>query len=262
MNYSPPVSELLTFGYGRLSREWPDYLELGLGQEHIPELIRMATDSELSWADADSLEVWAPLHAWRTLGQLRASEVVEPLFGLLATDDDWAFEELPLVYGMIGREAIPPLARFLDDTSREYWSRIAAARGIKEVAVADPRTRGEVLSVLSRQLEQFAENDPELNGFLVSDLLDLHAVEKTSLIQRAFDADCVDPTVTGDWEDAQVDLGLMSARETPRPFFSPLLRPPEREEPRPAKGSRKSPAKKKSKRKQRKASRKSNKKHK
>src|SRR5215208_3312114 len=44
-NYSSPVSELLTFGDCRDFRGWPDYPGLvGLGPEHVSELIRMATD--------------------------------------------------------------------------------------------------------------------------------------------------------------------------------------------------------------------------
>jgi hypothetical protein len=80
---------------------WPDYLALGLGPEHIPDLIRMATDEKLHWADSESLEVWSPIHAWRALGQLRAESTVEPLLGLLHRidddQDDWVGEEIPEV---------------------------------------------------------------------------------------------------------------------------------------------------------------------
>jgi HEAT repeat protein len=31
------------------------------------------------WADQNSMEVWAPVHAWRALGQLRAEEAIKPL---------------------------------------------------------------------------------------------------------------------------------------------------------------------------------------
>jgi len=62
---------------------------LGLGPQHVPDLIRMALDDELYWADSDSLEVWAPIHAWRALGQLRAEAAVQPLTRLLARIDDF-----------------------------------------------------------------------------------------------------------------------------------------------------------------------------
>ena len=70
--YTEPVSKLLSYGDCRNFKEWPDYLELGFAREHVPDLIGMATDEELNWADSDSLEVWAPIHAWRALGQLHS----------------------------------------------------------------------------------------------------------------------------------------------------------------------------------------------
>ena len=73
--YSEPVSKLLTFGSFDIHRNnepWPNYLELGITQEDIPQLIRMMVDDDLNTADPKELRVWAPLHAWGTLGQSRA----------------------------------------------------------------------------------------------------------------------------------------------------------------------------------------------
>jgi hypothetical protein len=266
-SYSSPVSELLTFGDCRDFREWPNYLDLGLGPEHVPELIEMATDEELNWADSESLEVWAPVHAWRALGQLRAVSAIEPLLRLFheLDDSDWVSEELPRVYGMIGREAIPALARYLDDASHGLWPRVTAATSLEQIAAGDPSARDECVTVLSRQLERFTENDPILNGFLISYLVTLGAVEAAPLMERAFAADRVDLSIRGDWEDVQVDLGLKASRETPRtygPLF-PMFDAPERDESRQRANSEKAAAKKKkAKRKQARASRKKNRKRK
>ncbi len=115
--YPPPVDRLLTLGDARGQREWHDYRQYGLDREHVPDLIRMATDPDLNWADPDSAEVWAPLHAWRALGQLRAAEAVGPLLGLLEEleDSDWFNEDLPEVFGLIGPVAIPALIAHLAD---------------------------------------------------------------------------------------------------------------------------------------------------
>ena len=47
--YTSPVDKLLTLGEAEpvVPDAWPNYLELGLGPEHIPDLIRMATDHEI-----------------------------------------------------------------------------------------------------------------------------------------------------------------------------------------------------------------------
>src|SRR5437899_11954279 len=86
--YPPPVDKLLTFGDCRKLAEWPNYLELGLGPEHAPDLICMAVDEELNYADSDSVEVWAPVHAWRAPGQLHADAAIEPLLSLVPTLDE------------------------------------------------------------------------------------------------------------------------------------------------------------------------------
>jgi hypothetical protein len=53
-----PLDKLLTLGDARPTRRhWPDYRQYGLTPEHIPDLVRMATDEELNLADSESLEV-------------------------------------------------------------------------------------------------------------------------------------------------------------------------------------------------------------
>lgn len=79
-SYPSPVDKLLTYGDARLGADsWPNYLELGFGPEHIPDLIRMATDEALNTAETEDMAVWVPTHAWRTLGQLRAEAAIKPL---------------------------------------------------------------------------------------------------------------------------------------------------------------------------------------
>jgi hypothetical protein len=231
-DYPPPVDKLLTFGDCRKLPEWPNYPDLGLGPEHIPDLIHMAVDEELNRADSDSLEVWAPIHAWRALGQLHAEAAIEPLISLFRTidedDNEWAGEELPLVFGMIGPAAIPALTTYLADPSHRLYARIAAISSLQRIAEMHPETRAECVTILTRRLEEGAEADPILNGFLLASLLDLKAVESLPVIERALVADWIDESVAGDWEDVQIEFGLKEQRETPRrPLWSPPPLPPE-----------------------------------
>lgn len=228
--YPSPVNKLLTFGdCQNLPLGWPNYLELGLGPEHIPDLIRMAVDEELNHADSSSLAVWAPVHAWRALGQLHAEAAIEPLLGLFRTidedDNEWAGEELPTVYGMIGPAAIPALSAYLADPVHRLYARIAAVSSLQHIAEMHAETRAECVALLTHQLEEGAEADPTLNGFLLASLLDLKAEESLPVIERAFAADWIDEAVAGDWEDVQIEFGLREHRETPRrPLWGPPLR--------------------------------------
>lgn len=230
--YQPPVDTLLTLGASDdfRSQSWPNYLEMGLGPEHIPDLILLATDLELRWNDEDdSPEAWAPVHAWRALGQLRAEAAIEPLMAWFGNNeyDDWITEELPQVYGMIGPAAIVPLAAYLEDSVHHTEdARITAVSSLEEIGKHWPEARSECVARLTEQLEFFAENGPEVNGFLIASLLDLKAIEAAPVMERAFAARRVDLMITGDWDEVQVDLGLKEPPEeqTTRPpsgFFQP-----------------------------------------
>lgn len=214
--YQPPVAKLLEYGEYHLNQEWLNYIEeLKLEEQHIPELIKMATDETLNHADSESQEVWSPVHAWRALGQLKALEALEPLLELLdhEEDDDWISIDFPHLCPKFGKDCIPILEKFLSDTSRNVYAKIVVTEGLKAVAEQYPETRESIIATLVGELEKFRENDPGLNGFLICALVDLQATETIKTIQRAFQADRVDPFVIGDWEDVQVELGLKTRRK-------------------------------------------------
>src|ERR1700687_2750327 len=121
-SYAAPLDRLLTLGKAWGSNPWPDYLALGLGPEHIPELIRMATDPALNEDDSESPEVWAPGHAWRALGQVPAADAAAPLVQLFQrideNQDDFVGEDLPRAFGLLGPAAIPALMAYLSDETK------------------------------------------------------------------------------------------------------------------------------------------------
>lgn len=114
-------------------RTWPDYRTLGLEDRHVPALVRMATDDALHQAEERDPAVWAPVHAWRALAQLRAPAAAEPLLGLLERriESDWVYDEIPLVLGMIGPAALPGATLLLFDEDRDVQLRIAGGGGVE-----------------------------------------------------------------------------------------------------------------------------------
>ena len=223
-----PVGRLLTIGAGPSvgPEDWPDYAtEFRLGREHAPELIRMACDPALNRGDPESPAIWAPVHAWRALGQLQIVEAVRPLLLFLKTtgeDDDIAAEELPTVFGLIGPAAVPVIAAFLAAPSRPNASILAAASGLREIALRHPPSRTECLALLVRLLAPDAPTDETGKGMVVANLLDLKAIEAIDAIRRAFRRDAVDISIAGDIEDVEIELGLRSARATPAPIYHRL----------------------------------------
>lgn len=226
--YPPPLDALLGWGeeHAWERSDWPDYVaELGLGPEHVADLIRMVGDDELNLAEGDDPRVWAPLHAWRALGQLRAEAAVEPLLRQLdiahERGEDLGPEQIPVALGMIGRPALEPITRYLREPEHVLWAHVSASEALVEMAQRDPSTRDDAVRLLAERLERHAEQDATMNAFLILELVDLQAVETAALIERAFAADDVDLSVMGDWEDAQVELGLLEQRLTPRPRLHP-----------------------------------------
>jgi hypothetical protein len=118
---------------------------------------------------------------------------------------------------MIGEPAVQPARAVLANTSAATFTRIAGARTLQEVAVRHPELRDRAVSLLIEQLRDWPEQDDSLNGFLIDYLVELHAVEAAPLMQAAFEAGLADPDIRGDWEDVQIELGLLRERLTPRP---------------------------------------------
>jgi len=220
-SYPSPVDKLQTFGDCRKFSECPNYLELGFGPEHVADLIRMATDEALNTADSDSLEVWAPIHALYTLGQLRAEAAIQPIVGLfnqIEASDNEAVIGLSEVMGMIGPAAIPALAAFVSNPANKMYPRTYAGDGLEKIGKQYSAVREECIRSIVAAVENFEKNESALNGFLIANLLGLKAVEAALVMERAFVAGCVDETIAGDWKDVQIKLGLLAARKTERQY--------------------------------------------
>jgi hypothetical protein len=225
--YEGPVGRLLTIGKsGHYDPDsWPDYTtQFGITQDQIGALIRMACDPALNNDDTESCAVWAPVHAWRTLGQLRAEPAIGPLIGILGEDDDGAaLEELPCVLGMIGPAAIVPLVEFLTDLAKPVWCTVGAVEAIKEIALRHAVCRDECIVILQHTLEPEWNYDAIVVGFAIWYLTELAAVETIDAIRAAFARDAVDISVGGDLEDIEIALGLRTERATPGPPLRPWL---------------------------------------
>lgn len=227
--YRDPVAKLLTYGdcHEMDLHDWHNYPEtVGLTVDNVPELIRMATDSAFWALEDDRLEVWAPIHAWRSLGQLHAEAAIVPLTQLFhEQDSDWITEEMPKVYAMLGAAAIPVLAAYLSDGSHEALARNTAVDCLLNIARSHPESRDACVAPMLKQLESFAENDIDLNTILIGDLLDLKAVEAAPLMEQVFAAEQVDEFMVGSWAGVQVELGLKQESDFDPEELKPKMTP-------------------------------------
>ena len=221
--YTEPVSLLLTYGEANWD-EWDDYAPYGFTNEHVPQLIRLGTDRHLLVDDdVDEAAMWAPMHAWRVLAQMKAPEAIAPLVRVLAlldeSDSDLIGEGFQDVLESFGPAAIEPLAGFLVEAEDGNGGLVGAGEALSKIGTAHLEHRDRIVEILGTAFEaRYLSNDPMINGFWIADLLDLHAVESYPVIKAAYEAKAVDPMVSGDLEDVEIELGLREKRKTPRPL--------------------------------------------
>ncbi|MFQ4140154.1 hypothetical protein PGN35_027960 [Nodosilinea sp. PGN35] len=224
--YKPPVAELLSYGESEdnTSKDWPNYVQaLGLIADHVPALIQMVEDEQLwelfmgnfdredEFTDAGldpDAALWAPIHAWRSLGQLQAVTAIPTLVRVLQRHDlDWCWEELPQVFGLMGAGALDPLEELLS-TKIDYNNKITLIEGIGRVAKAFPDLRDRTVAALTRQLSHFKNHHRSVNGAIIAQLLDFKATEAVPEMEAAYGAKKVDEMFAGSWARVQIDLGL------------------------------------------------------
>ena len=217
------VFKLLELGDPTSIGDWSIYNDLGITIEHLDELSQMAIDVDVLNSPTD--DFWAgPIHAWRMLSQLGTEKAIAPLIRALQEMSqelwDWVGEEFPTAFTNIGPSAIPALADLIGNREAVDDSRQIAVYCITAIYQKYPDIRADAIAVLTKQLEDFENNDPDLNGALVSDLVvDFRAIESIDVIERAFDADCVNEAFMGDWGEVQVELGLKDRSEVPEKTF-------------------------------------------
>lgn len=219
-DYAEPLSQLLTFGDVRgKAKDNIDYLALGITTDHTPELARMSVDQDLMWADSESDEVWANVHAWRAIGQLRDPAGVPTLIEVLRNseewDDDWSSSESVLALAMIGEASIDPLRSLLEDVKLNQSTRGSVVEAYEAIAKEHQNLREDCVVILREQLANFNPHHYLFNASIISTLASLNAVEAAPEIEQAFAADAVDISIDGDWEEIQIRLGLLAERSTP-----------------------------------------------
>ena len=219
--YTNPVKHLFQQGDPDLIQDWSSYLTLGITAKHINELAKLSIDRSILESEAES--GWASIHAWRTLGALSVAESVPPLVAVLQQlsgdepevdfdeipDFDWVSEELPLVFGHIGRAALPALQTCLVDAHASNRTRENVVVSIAEIGRKHEDARLDCIAILTEQLEKFEDNTPDFNEFLVMVLVGtLKAVESAATIEQAFLADRMTLDLIQNWDEAQIFLGL------------------------------------------------------
>ncbi len=224
--YTPPVAQLLTYGDCRnhqKASDWPDYVqELGFTQAHVPQLLTLMLDDQLLNLDPDelppdfpddlepTLAYWAPFHAWRVLGQLQAPEFLPAAIAFLDRYEiDWAWEEFPDVFALIGPAILPELGAAVT-TIAGSDNALTLIDGMARIVEKFPEARDRHRELLLNILNQAEQNHDSVNADAILGLIKIQANDPEALaaIEAAYQAGKVDQWYVGTWPRVQVDLGV------------------------------------------------------
>jgi len=205
-----------------MTSQWPDYLQYGFEESDIENLLNIVGDESLLDDGMESDKAWAPVHAWRAIGQLGSDKAIAPLIDLFdeLVEDDLALSELPVVFGMIGKSSIEPLTKFFNENEHDEYARAMASDGLCKIAEHWPDKREEVLLQFRDYLNHADQEAFQLNGLVIANLLDLNAKELIEEIRELFKQQCVDISCAGDLEEIEIQLEFRDKRSTPPPSFS------------------------------------------
>jgi hypothetical protein len=227
---SPEIQKLAELDDPWAMEKWADYQSLGFTHENVPAMMALVQQTQQYWAAYDEGEeaevsFWAPLHAWRALADLGVVDVAPLLLHVMdeladSSEMDLLLDDMPEVFMRIGKAALPSLIDGVKNNRFSTWTRVTAAESITAVARDAPETREAVVGAICTALEEFDQSDPTLNAFLIAQLAQMKATEAVPLVERAYSAGRVDQSVIGDWEDFQIEIGLLKHRITPTRLMS------------------------------------------
>jgi hypothetical protein len=200
--YGKPLSNLLDLGHSAIDQI--DYVQkYDIGPQHREPLEQMLKDPVFQQVGPTDRAVFAPMHAWRALGQIGDQRSLPVLFSVLLDPDagDWDYEELPEIIGRFAAAALPSTlqehrVRLADPDGDEalLW---ALQRILALIAKRDPESRGAVIACLRAVV-----TDPQMHlittrASAISGLVELRAVECLPCIEQAYADEMVDTSYIG-----------------------------------------------------------------
>jgi hypothetical protein len=171
---APAIRRLLIKGQPTLAPDVRDRI-LSAAASAVPTLIEVLLDESLAAEDGPG-QGYAPIHAARLLGDLAATEAIEPLLGRLAdtTWDEILHDTIIQALPRIGAAVVEPALRLLAETE-DPDVRHSVRAVLSEVGVRDDRIRDALVAEL--------EVEPDLGAMHLASYGDASALP---LLHEAF----------------------------------------------------------------------------
>jgi hypothetical protein len=162
---------------------------LAAGAAAVPTLVEVLTRRELCWKDAPG-GGYAPLHAARLLGEMRAPEAAAPMLRMLGITswDEEIHHALLALLPHLGEAVVDPALDVLEQTEHPNLRRSVLAI-LSELGVDDDRVHGAFISVLDDEAElaarYLADNGDASVIPLLSRAFDRQPISKDGWVTRA-----------------------------------------------------------------------------
>lgn len=152
--------DLLLSEEDRLSREAAQEI-VRRGDRMLPGLTRIISDYA-SWTN-ELPAWWAVVHASYLLGVIGSAGTVLPLLKALrystVLDCDWVFEDLPSIFGRIGRPAVGGLRMIVMDVTSDWLTRTIALESLAAITITEPDMEQDVFRFIG---ELFGDESEDL----------------------------------------------------------------------------------------------------
>jgi len=129
--------------------------------EIIPELSSIVMD-RFMWT-TEPPDWWATVHATYILGAVGTEEVLTPLLASLrwsdAYDNEWVAEDLPSIFGSMGKIPKQRLEAIVADRSAGWSARAVAMDGLAAIAIKIPELEEETVRMIAAILGDSTEDD-------------------------------------------------------------------------------------------------------
>lgn len=211
---------------GRPKEKEIDYVAmLGFSQQHWEVLQQITIDDKELYQADDENKFYATIHAGCALFQLDALAATPILISQFyksdVYDDDWIDVYMMLI-ASVGAETLPfiysAISHYLEQKQEH-----AACQLVEAVGKIAKQENSQIQATIIPRAEAWLANyqlQPEFfNSMVMGILISCKAVDSIALIRQAFEADKIDVSYIGDIEDVEIELGLRTQRDTPKPNY-------------------------------------------
>lgn len=223
-DYDEKIGKMLQEFRDALPKEIIDPItEFGLTPDDIPALAVIVNSDKLYHHRQEKYN-FAVLHASLALSALQDPTAIAVLINQLYKaemyDDDDITEFYPSLITNFGESAIEPLLQ-ANQLCKAGTAKSIIIQCLTEIASEHPSVMAVVKGYLIEQLKNYAQQDDMYNGMLVGYMANLAMIDQLPLIAEAYAQRKIDPTYMGDMEDIEIEFGVRTERDTPRPKYRP-----------------------------------------